>query len=115
MTVNDLVRDLDLNVFSGEKGLENEISGGYTSDLMSDVMGHAEKGNIWITLQTHKNVMAIASLKELAAVILVKGLKPDNDTLEKSNEESIPILGTSLETYEITGRVYEALKYEFPW
>lgn len=115
MTVNDLVRDLDLKVFSGEKGLEIEISGGYTSDLMSDVMGHAEKGNIWITLQTHKNVMAIASLKELAAVILVKGLKPDNDTLEKSNEENIPILGTSLESFELSGRVYEALKYEIPW
>jgi len=115
MTVDDLVRNLDLEVFSGEKGLENEITGGYTSDLMSDVMGHAEKGNLWITLQTHKNVMAIASLKELAAVILVKGLKPEKDTLEKSNEENIPILGTSIETFEITGLVYEALKYEIPW
>lgn len=115
MTVNELVNRLELEVFSGNGGLENEISGGYTSDLMSDVMGHSEKGNVWITLQTHKNVMAIASLKELAAVILVKGFKPDADTLEKSNEENIPILGTSLETFEITGRVYEKLKYEFPW
>lgn len=115
MTVNDLVRKLELVVFSGEKGLDNEILGGYTSDLMSDVMGHAEKGIVWITLQTHKNVMAIASLKDLAAVILVKGLKPDNDTLEKSNEENIPILGTSLETFDITGRIYETLKCEFPW
>jgi predicted transcriptional regulator len=115
MTVNELVEKLELEIFSGKNGLENEISGGYTSDLMSDVMGHSEKGYVWITLQTHKNVMAIASLRELAAVILVKGFSPDKDTLGESNEENIPILGTSLETFEITGRVYEALKYEFPW
>ena len=115
MTVNELVEKLELEVFSGKNGLEDETSGGYTSDLMSDVVGHSEKGNVWITLPADKNVMAIASLRELAAVILVKGFSPDKDTLEKSNEENIPILGTSLETFEITGRVFEALKYEIPW
>ena len=110
MTVNEIVEKLGLKVFSGEKGLEKEITGGYVCDLLSDVMGHADQGNIWITLQTHKNVMAIASLKDLAAVVIVKGFEPETDAIEKSNEEEISILGTDLESFEITGKIYELLK-----
>ncbi|MDR0368241.1 MAG: serine kinase [Bacteroidales bacterium] len=110
MTVRELAEKINLNVFSGEKGLDNEISGGYTCDLLSDVMGHAEAGHVWITLQTHKNIMAIASLKELAAIIVVKGSKPDDDTLQQSNEENIPILGTALEEFEISGMVYNLIR-----
>lgn len=109
MTVNDLVKALGLQVLSGNGGLDRNISGGYASDLLSDVMGHAREGNIWITLQTHKNVMAIASLKDLAAVVLVKGNKPAEDTIEKSEEDNIPILGTSLSAFDIIGKIYELL------
>jgi predicted transcriptional regulator len=72
-------------------------------------MGNAAEGEIWITLQTHQNVMAIASLKDLAAVILVKSLEPDEETVEHSNEEGIPLLGTDLETFEMAGKLYNEL------
>ncbi|MBN2165617.1 MAG: serine kinase [Marinilabiliaceae bacterium] len=111
MKVCDLVKKLNLTVISGHEGLENEISGGYTSDLLSDVMGNIQDGNIWITLQTHKNIMAIASLKEIAAVIIVKGFKPNTDTIEQSNDEGIPILSTAMEAFEISGKIYELIKY----
>ena len=110
MKVREIVEKLDLVVFSGEKGLDREINGGYVSDLLSDVMGFANEGNVWITLQTHKNVMAIASLKELAAVILVKGFKPEEDMLEVSNDEDIPVLGTKEGTFELTGKLYSLIK-----
>ena len=110
MTVNDIVNKLDLKVFSGEKGLTNEVKFGYSSDLLSDVMGNAEANSIWITLQTHKNVIAIASLKELAAIILVKGNKPEEDAAIASNEENIPVLGTDMQTFEICGELYKLLK-----
>jgi predicted transcriptional regulator len=110
MKVKELIEKANLKVFSGEKGLNNDISGGYTSDLLSDVMGHAEAGNVWITLQTHKNTMAIASLKELAAIVLVKGFQPEEDTFLQSNEENIPILGTEAETFEISGIIYNLIK-----
>jgi len=90
MKVIDLVNALGLEVFSGQAGLEKEIAGGYVSDLLSDVMGFAREGEVWVTLQTHQNVMAVASLKDLAAVILVKGFTPEPDTIEHSNEEHIP-------------------------
>ncbi len=110
MIVSDLIKKLDLSVFGGEQSLSNEITGGYTSDLLSDVMGFADAGNVWITLQTHKNIMAVASLKEVAAIVLVKGFKPDDDTLAQANEEGIPLLGTTEETFDITGKIYALLQ-----
>ena len=109
MKVGELAQKLELTLFSGESGLENEITGGYVSDLLSDVMGFAQEGQVWITLQTHQNIMAIASLKDLAAVILVKGFVPDEDTLAHSEEEGIPVLGTQLTTFEIAGKLYHEL------
>jgi predicted transcriptional regulator len=109
MKVSEIVNILGLEVFSGKEGLENEISGGYASDLLSDVMGNADEGQIWATIQTHLNVMAIASLKEMAAVLITNGAKPNDDTLQKSNEEGIPIVGTADSTYEIIGKLYSIL------
>lgn len=110
MTIKQLTEKLNLKVYGGEKGLENEISGGYVSDLLSDVMGNADSGEVWITLQTHKNVMAIASLKDLAAIVLVNNHQPEEDTLAQANEEGIPLLGTPLSTFEVAGKLYELLK-----
>lgn len=109
MKVNELVNALNLKVLSGANGLDREIEGCYVSDLLSDVMGNAEMNNVWVTLQTHKNVMAIASLKELACVILVKGQTAADDTLEQSNEEGIPFLSTNMQTYETVGKIYQLL------
>ena len=110
MVVSDLVEKFGLDIHSGKQGLERSVTGGYASDLLSDVMGHAQEGQVWITLQTHKNVMAIASLKDLAAVILVKSNQPDEDAALQSNEEGVPILGTSLQTFEMVGKLYETLR-----
>jgi predicted transcriptional regulator len=109
MTVNDILSKLNLSVLGGEQGLNKEVSGAYTCDLLSDVMGNVDDGNIWITLQTHKNVMAIASLRDLSAVILVKGLQPDADMLEKANEESIPVLSTHEQAFEISGKLFQLI------
>ena len=109
MKVSELTAVLGLNTLGGAPGLDREITGGYTSDLLSDVMGHANAGKVWITLQTHKNVMAIASLKELAAVVLVKGYQPEADMLEQSNIEGIPVLSTTDEAFEISGKIYKLL------
>lgn len=110
MQVNELVKTLKLSILAGDSGLNREVTGGYVSDLLSDVMGHANEGEVWITLQTHKNVMAIASLKELAAIIIVQGFNPDADMLKQANEEQIPVLSTNKSTFEITGELYNLLK-----
>lgn len=110
MTVKEVAERLGLTVFSGAAGLEREVTGGYASDLLSDVMGFAREGQLWVTLQTHRNVMGVASLKELAAIVLVKGFRPDDDTISGSEDEGIPILGSDLPAFELSGRLYELLK-----
>lgn len=112
MKITDIIQPLGLKVICGLSGLSKEITGGYVSDLLSDVMGNAKEGEVWITLQTHQNIIAVSSLKDLSAVILVKGSMPEADTIEKSNLENIPVLSSDLDTFTITGRLFELLKKE---
>ncbi|MCU4164064.1 DRTGG domain-containing protein [Carboxylicivirga caseinilyticus] len=109
MKVTDIIEKLNLKVIAGAEGLQNKVTGGYTSDLLSDVMGNADEGQVWITLQTHRNVMAVASLKEVAAVIIVKGLEAEESTISQSNNEGIPLLSSDLETFELSGQLYQLL------
>jgi serine kinase of HPr protein (carbohydrate metabolism regulator) len=110
MKVSELIEKLELTVFTGQTGLERDINGGYVSDLLSDVMGNGKEGNVWITLQNHMNVIAIASLKEMACIILVKGIIPATDIIEKAVEEEVPILGSKENTFELSGKIYQLLK-----
>jgi predicted transcriptional regulator len=109
MTIQQLADKLDLVVFTASEGMGKKVEGGYVSDLLSDVMGHAQEGEVWITLQSHVNVVAIASLKELAAIVLVKGIEPDKAVIDKAVEEGIPILGTSEQTFVIAGKLFQLL------
>ena len=106
MKVSDLVKELNLTVFCGEAGLDAEISGG----LLSDVMGHIDEGMLWVTMQTHQNIVAVATLKDAAAVLIVNGASPDEETLEKGKEEDVPLLGTPLSAFEVTGKIYSLLQ-----
>ena len=111
MIISELTKKTNLSIIAGKGGINNEITGGYTSDLLSDVMGNIKDGNVWITLQMHNNVMAIASLRNVSAIILVKNLQPDDEMIAHAEEENIPILGTELETFEISGIIYNLLNY----
>ena len=99
MKITDIIKSLDLKIISGQNGLPNEVTGGYVSDLLSDVIGNAKEGQIWITLQTHQNIIAVASLKDISAIIIVRGAVPEADTIEKSNTENIPVLVTDMDTF----------------
>ena len=108
MKVRDVQRLLELKSATGEKGLEREVSGGYCGDLLSDVMANSTNGSVWITIQSHKNILAVAVLKELSAIILVNGHQPDEETKAKADEEGIPILLSSLSAYRMAGELFHA-------
>ena len=109
MTVKEIIEKLDLKCLN-EANLDVEVAGAYASDLLSDVMGNARSGQVWITMQTHKNVTAIASLKDLAAVVLVRDGVPDEDMLKHAKAEEICILVSADATFELCGKLYELLK-----
>jgi len=107
VTVFDIVKSFGLETRAGKDHLHQEVTGGYASDLLSDVIAHSRKGNIWVTLQTHPNIVAVASMKELAGIILTAGRAPDSDTLRKAEEEGIPILISPLFAFELVGKLYQ--------
>ncbi|NPV30339.1 MAG: serine kinase [Firmicutes bacterium] len=109
MTVKEVAEALGLKVRSGAAKLDQEVSGVYVSDLLSDVMAHAQEGNIWITLQIHPNVIAVATLLNLAAVIISRGAEPEAATLSRADEEGIPVLTTNQPTFEVAGRLYQLI------
>ena len=108
MYVKDLAEKFGMTVHDPDMDLERKIARGYASDLLSDVIAHAEEGDVWITLQVHMNIVAVASMKDLAGIILIGGRKPNRDTVEKASEEGIPILTSDLPAYELIGRLYAA-------
>lgn len=110
MKISDLIKELNLTLFCGETFLDREITGGYTCDMLSDVMGNIDPGMIWITMQMHANVLAIASLKDLSAVLLVNGASPDENTLLKGQAEEVVLVGTTLPAFEISGKIYQLLQ-----
>ena len=107
MNLSAIVEELQLDVRAGDGALGNEVQGGYASDLISDVLAHGQEGDLWITLQTHQNTVAVASIKGLAGIVLVNGRQPEADTLQKAVEENIPLLVSDLPAFELIGRLYK--------
>jgi len=102
----DLAEKLDLEVRAGRGNLDNEVTGGYASDLLSDVIANSREGDLWITLQVHQNIVAVASMKDLAGIILVNGREPQEDTVQKAETASIPIMVSKLPTFELAAKLY---------
>ena len=109
MTLKEIIEKLQLTALTGQDKLDVEVTGGYTSDLLSDVMANSEEGNLWITLQIHQNTVAVAKLKELAGIIIVNKREPDEDTLKKAKEESVPILCSNDMAFVISGKLYDLI------
>ena len=106
MNLSEITQKLHLDVKAGDRFLSNEVRGGYASDLISDVIAHAQEGDLWVTLQTHKNTVAVASMKGLAGIVFVNGRVPEADTLQIAIEENIPLLVSSLPAFELIGQLY---------
>lgn len=109
MTLKEVTDKLGWKVITGQEHLDKKITGGYCSDLLSDVMGNAQEGQVWLTIQVHKNIIAVASLKELSAIVLVKGLKASEDAIEAAKEEAIPLLQTNEPAFETAAMLYNLL------
>ncbi len=73
---------------------------------MSDVIAHGRKDQVWVTIQIHPNIVAVAVLKELAAIVVANGREPAAETVDRARKEQVPILGTTLTAFEIAGRLH---------
>jgi len=110
MKIREVTEALSLSHFTGPTNEDQEVAGAYVSDLLSDVMANCPEGGLWITLQTHVNIVAVASMRKIPAIILINGRKPEEPTLKKAAAEGIALLGTSEHAFEVAGKLYALLR-----
>ena len=108
MNLQQIIDQLNLTVLTEPREFaEITPTGGYSSDLLSCVMAGAKKGHLWITLQAHLNIVAVAALNEVAAIIITENAQPDAASIAKANQQGVILLSTPQPTYEISGRLWE--------
>ena len=108
MNLQQIIDQLNLTVLTEPRDFAKIApSGGYSSDLLSCVMAGAKKGEVWITLQAHLNIVAVAALNELSAIIITENAQPDAASISKANQQDVILLSTSKSTYEVNGKLWE--------
>jgi hypothetical protein len=107
MKLAEIIKKLGLKVRCGMTSLDRDVTSGYASDLLSDVIANAKPGDLWVTLQVHQNIVAVGSMKALSGIVLVNSREPAEDTLKKAEEENIPIMVSDLPAFKVIGKLYE--------
>ena len=107
MKLADVVQQLDLAVKAGADQLDRDVRKGYASDMLSDVLANSEEGDLWVTLQTHPNVAAVAATKGLAGIVIVNSREPDEETVQKANTENIPVMVSEMGTFGLVGKLHD--------
>lgn len=97
---------LDAEVIVGEECLDLEVKTAFGADLMSDVLAYAKAGSMLLTGLTNTQVVRTANVLDIAAIILVRGKKPSQETVSLAQELKIPILTTKYILFETAGRLY---------
>lgn len=106
MKLSEIAEQLALEVKAGAEKLNVEVTGGYVCDLLSYVMANGKAGDLWITIQGHPNIVAVASLINLAGILVVEGAKIDPVAVTKAEQEGIPLLSTHETAYSMAGKLY---------
>ncbi len=107
MKVEEFAQKNNMKILSGSGNCDKNITGVYIGDLLSWVMSHANKGDAWITVHTHLNVVAVALLTDVACIIVPEDIKVERDTLNKADKEGVVILSTGLSAYKICCKAHD--------
>lgn len=108
MTIQDFLNATGAKLLTEASDTSKTISCGYSCDLLSWVMSHGAAGMAWITVQTHMNVIAVATLMDMAAVIVPEGIQVDADVVSKASDEGIALIASDKTAYELCGLMYQA-------
>ncbi len=109
MKLKDFMDAINGHLLTKDFDQDIDISGGYVSDLLSDVMAGAQEGQVWITIMRHLNVIAVANLTNVAAIIFSKGYLPEEPVIQKADQVGITLISSNLNTFEIAGILYQHL------
>lgn len=109
MMISELGSSLNYDLVQ-PKFEDRPLCGGFTSDLLSDVMGKAKADSVLITIQAHKNTVAVSSLAGICAIVICSNRPIPDDLITAAREESIAVFRTAHNQFEVSGRVWTALK-----
>lgn len=105
MKLQDIIGKLSLKTLTNVE--DKEVKGVFISDMLSDVMSVAQAGNLWLTVQTHKNIVSAANLIDVGAIIVTHNKNVPNDTIELANRFHVVIFNSDLSTYDLTRKLLE--------
>lgn len=104
MTVKELAERLALTPIV-EAEPDREVTGGYTGDLLSWVMGRAQAGDAWVTIMTNSNIIAVATLADTAVIVLSEGVMPEEDVIAAAKMRGINLYGSELDSFRLCGKI----------
>ena len=104
MTVDTLVTELKAEALSLACS-ERELKGAYCSDLLSWVMGHAKPDNVWVSIMTNKNVLAVASLIDVSVVVICENAEVDEDFLTTARDKEINVIRSEFDSYTVCAKL----------
>ncbi|NCB33578.1 MAG: AraC family transcriptional regulator [Erysipelotrichia bacterium] len=107
MTIEEMLQNTEWKLVTEKTDCKAEIAGVYCGDLLSWVMGRGKPGQAWITVQSHINVIAVASLREFACVILADDAVWPPEVIQKAEEEGIPLIQSSIPSFETARKLIE--------
>ncbi|MEA2066653.1 MAG: iron-sulfur binding hydrogenase [Thermotogota bacterium] len=107
MKLKEIIQKTHLEeVYCNDK--EVKITNGYTGDLLSDVMGNAPDNSVWVTIQSHVNIIAVASIRDIKAIILCNNLEFDKETIAKARENNISLLSSKYNGFQTIFNLFNA-------
>ena len=106
MTIQDVMQITGAKLLTPAADVTREVTCGYAGDLLSLVMSAGQPGMAWITVQTHMNVIAVASNLEMPVVIISEGITMEATSAAKAEEEGVAVLSSDKTSYELAGLLF---------
>jgi len=108
MKLDHIITNLNLKIMTETHDLSDvSVTSGYSSDLLSCVMTGANSGSVWVTLMAHSNIVAVAALLDISAIIITEDAQPDENTITKAKENNIILLSSPETNFYICGKLWE--------
>ena len=104
MKIQEIIEKLDLTPLTNVE--DKDVEGVFISDMLSDVMASASAGDLWLTVQTHKNIISATNLIDIAAVVITYGKNVPRETIDLANRFHVVILSTPMSTFQMAGELY---------
>jgi len=95
------------NLILANKVHEKDVDGVFISDMVSDIVAGAQPGNLLVTVQTHKNLIATANLVDVSAIVFVRGKQPAQDVIDLAERAKISLFTTDLDAWKLALRLHE--------